>query len=132
MGAFKHRRLFEPAVVRRPIRSPANETRRVPEPAVAVKDGVRHLTDRGRRDATPGRHGGVLPSRSDRALLGSSVSLRTNPPAVVLEELLVPGVYKRVMTTISVDKRLILETFKNTSEVVPDMEVSRGQRVDIE
>jgi len=50
----------------------------------------------------------------------------------VLEELLVPDVYKRVMTTISVDKRLILETFKNTSEVVPDMEVSRGQRVDIE
>jgi hypothetical protein len=38
--------LLEPAVVGGPIRSPANETRRVPEPAIAVKDGVLHLTRR--------------------------------------------------------------------------------------
>src|SRR5205823_2985599 len=37
------------------------------------KDGVRHLTHRSRRDASPGRHGGVLPSRSDRGLLRSSL-----------------------------------------------------------
>jgi hypothetical protein len=34
---FKHRELREPAVVRGAIRSPANETRRVPEPATTLE-----------------------------------------------------------------------------------------------
>jgi hypothetical protein len=66
--------LLNPAIVWGPIWSPADETRRVSEPAVVVKDGVRHLTYRGRRDTAPGRHRGMLPSGSDRALLGSSLS----------------------------------------------------------
>jgi CRP-like cAMP-binding protein len=60
------------------------------------------------------------------------LSLRTNPPAVqVLEELLVPDDYKRVVTTVSVDKRAILEVLKTTGEIVPGVEVTRGQRLEI-
>jgi hypothetical protein len=60
------------------------------------------------------------------------LSLRTNPPSVhVLEELLVPDDYKRVVTTVSVDKRAILENLKTTGEIVPGVEVIRGQRLEI-
>jgi hypothetical protein len=60
------------------------------------------------------------------------LSVRTNPPAVhVLEELLVPAEYVRTVTTTSVDKRAILETFKTTGEIVPGVEVTRAQRFDI-
>ena len=58
------------------------------------------------------------------------ISVRTNPPAVqVLEEMLIPDDYKRVVTTISVDKKAIMEHLKSTGEVVPGVEVTRGVRL---
>ena len=49
----------------------------------------------------------------------------------VLEQLLVPAEYLRTVTTVSVDKRLILDNYKATGEIVPGVEVSRGQRLEI-
>lgn len=72
-------KLVEPAVIRRPIGSPANEARGVAEPSVAIQKGVSDLADRRCRDAAPGRHGGMLPARSDRSLYTpASVGSDTN------------------------------------------------------
>jgi hypothetical protein len=58
--------------------------------------------------------------------------LRSNPPAVqVLEELLVPDDYKRVVTTTSVDKRAVLDAYKTTGEIVPGVEIVRGTRLEV-
>jgi hypothetical protein len=58
------------------------------------------------------------------------ISVRTNPPAVqVLEEMLIPDDYKRVITTTSVDRKAIMEHLKSTGEVVPGVEVTRGVRL---
>ena len=60
------------------------------------------------------------------------ISVRFNPPSVaVLEQQLVPAEYLRTVTTVSVDKRLILDNYKATGEIVPGVEVSRGQRLEI-
>jgi len=61
-----------------------------------------------------------------------TLSVRSNPPAVhVLEEQLVPNEFLRTVTTVSVDKKAILENFKTTGEIVPGTEVTRGTRLDI-
>jgi hypothetical protein len=61
-----------------------------------------------------------------------TVAIRQNPPAVeVLEELLVPDDFKREVTTVSVDKRAILDHFKAQGEIVPGVEIVRRQRLDI-
>jgi hypothetical protein len=60
------------------------------------------------------------------------LSVRTNAPAVhVLLEQLVPDDFKRVVTSVSVDKKRILDTLKTTGEIVPGTEVTRGQRLEI-
>jgi hypothetical protein len=43
----------------------------------------------------------------------------------------VPAEYVRTVTTTSVDKRAILDAYKTTGEIVPGVEVTRGQRLDI-
>jgi hypothetical protein len=61
-----------------------------------------------------------------------TVAIRQNPPAVeVLEELLVPDDFKREVTTVSVDKRAILDHFKAQGEIVPGVEIVRRPRLDI-
>ena len=43
------------------------------------------------------------------------ISVRTNPPSVsLLEQMLVPEEFMRTVTTVSVDKRAVLEHFKST------------------
>ena len=60
------------------------------------------------------------------------ISVRFNPPSVaVLEQQLVPAEYLRTVTTVSVDKRLILDNYKATGEIVPGVEVTRAQRLEI-
>jgi len=61
-----------------------------------------------------------------------TVSIRQNPPSVeVLEEMLVPPKWLRVVTTTSVDKRAILEHVKATGEVPDGVEIVRRTRLDI-
>jgi hypothetical protein len=60
------------------------------------------------------------------------ISVRTNPPAVqVLEEMLVPEAFMRTVTTVSVDKRAVLEHLKNTGEIVPGVEIVRSTRLEV-
>lgn len=60
------------------------------------------------------------------------ISVRTNPPSVaVLEQMLVPAEYLRTVTTTTVDKRAVLEALKTTGEVVPGVEITRTQRLEI-
>jgi len=61
-----------------------------------------------------------------------SLKVRTNPPAVqVLEEQLVPAEYIRTVVTTSVDKRSILEDFKQTGEIPHGVDITRAQRLEI-
>jgi hypothetical protein len=61
-----------------------------------------------------------------------TLSVRTNPPSVqVLEEMMIPAEFIKTVTTTSVDKRAILEQLKTTGEVVPGVEITRGQRLEI-
>lgn len=60
------------------------------------------------------------------------LSLRTNPPAVqVTEERLIPADYLKEVTTTSVDKRAILDTYKTTGEIVPGVEITRSTRLEV-
>jgi|SRR6516162_3504988 hypothetical protein len=60
------------------------------------------------------------------------ISVRTNPPAVhVLEEQLVPDEFIRTVTTTSVDKKAVMEHLKSTGELIPGVEVTRSQRLEI-
>jgi len=61
-----------------------------------------------------------------------TVSVRQNPPAVeITDEMQVPDEFRRTVTTVSVDKKSILEHLKSTGEIPPGVEVSRRARVDI-
>lgn len=61
-----------------------------------------------------------------------TLSVRTNPPAVaVLEEMMIPKDYIKTVVTTSVDKRAILDHLKETGEIVPGVEVTRGTRLEI-
>ena len=61
-----------------------------------------------------------------------TVSVRQNPARVeILEEMMVPGEFKEIRTTVHIDKRAILAHTKQTGEVVPGTEVVRGERLDI-
>ena len=61
-----------------------------------------------------------------------TIALRQNPPKVeVLEDMLVPPEYKRTVVTTTVDKTAIKDHWKKTGEVVPGVEVTRGERVEI-
>lgn len=61
-----------------------------------------------------------------------TLSVRTNPPAVaVLEEMMIPKEYIKTVVTTSVDKRAILDHLKESGEIVPGVEVTRGTRLDI-
>src|SRR6266496_3357108 len=64
--------LLEPAVVGRTIRAPAKETRRLPDPPLTIQSREGDLTYDSGRDASPGRHGRMVPARRNRAFLGSS------------------------------------------------------------
>ena len=58
--------------------------------------------------------------------------MRQNPARVeILEEMMVPGEFKEIRTTVHIDKRAILAHTKQTGEVVPGTEVVRGERLDI-
>jgi hypothetical protein len=64
--------------------------------------------------------------------IAHTISIRTNPPAVtVVDASAVPHEYNREKITIDTDRRAILEYFKTTGEVVPGVEITRGQRLDI-
>lgn len=59
-----------------------------------------------------------------------SFALQQNPESVVVtDESIVPDEMKRTTTTTSVDKRLVLETFKTHGEVAPGCEVIRTRRL---
>lgn len=61
-----------------------------------------------------------------------SLAIRQNPPKVeILEELMLPAQFKRTVITTTVDKRLILDHFKTTGEVVAGVEITRGERLSI-
>jgi hypothetical protein len=61
-----------------------------------------------------------------------TVAIRANPPSVeVLEPTLVPAEFIRTVTTMSVDKRAILELLKTTGEVPEGIEIVRKQRLEI-
>lgn len=62
-----------------------------------------------------------------------TISIRLNPPSVaVLEEAMVPGEFQRVIPArIEVDKRAILNFFKDTGEIPQGVDVVRTQRLDI-
>jgi hypothetical protein len=61
-----------------------------------------------------------------------TLQIRRNPPAVeVLEQMLVPPQFLRTVTTVSVDKRAILEHFKASGEVPDGVDISRKHRLDI-
>jgi len=61
-----------------------------------------------------------------------TISIRLNPPRVeILEAMMVPSEYQRTKVTIDVDKGEVLRHFKDTGEVVPGVEITRGQRLDI-
>ena len=60
------------------------------------------------------------------------ISVRTNPPSVsLLEQMLVPEEFMRTVTTVSVDKRAVLEHFKNTGEIVSGVDITRSTRFDV-
>ena len=60
------------------------------------------------------------------------ISVRTNPPSVsLLEQMLVPEEFMRTVTTVSVDKRAVLEHFKNTGEIVSGVDITRSTRLDV-
>ena len=60
------------------------------------------------------------------------ISVRTNPPSVsLLEQMLVPEEFMRTVTTVSVDKRAVLEHFKSTGEIVPGVDITRSTRLDV-
>lgn len=60
------------------------------------------------------------------------LSVRQNPPAVqVLEEQLVPPKYVKTITTTSVDKRAILDQFKETGEIPQGVDITRALRLEI-
>lgn len=59
-----------------------------------------------------------------------TLRIQKNPPRVdVLEEQLVPGEFKRIVVTTTVDKRAILERVKQTGEVIDGVEIVRGERL---
>ena len=61
-----------------------------------------------------------------------TLSVRANPPRVdVLEAQLVPKDYERTRITVEPDKRAILEHWRATGEIVPGVEVVRGERLAI-
>lgn len=61
-----------------------------------------------------------------------TLSVRQNPPRVeVLEAMLVPSEYQRTKIITDVDKRAVTEHWKTTGEVVPGVEIVRGERLDI-
>src|SRR5437868_6649398 len=64
--------LVEPTVVGRTVWPPPNEAGRGSEPTLAVKKGVRHLTDGRRCHGEPCRHRRMLPARVNRVLFWSS------------------------------------------------------------
>jgi|SRR5262252_1817579 len=77
---------------------------------------------------------------SHMALIGSeridtarfTVAIRANPPSVeVLDQDQVPEEFRRVVTTVSVDKRAVLEHYKASGEIVDGVEIVRRQRLDI-
>lgn len=58
--------------------------------------------------------------------------VRTNPPAVqILEQMLVPDEYVKVVTTESVDKRAILDAYKATGEIPPGVDITRSSRLEL-
>ena len=60
------------------------------------------------------------------------ISVKTNPPSVqVVDEHQIPEEYIRVVTSTSVDKKKILDELKTSGVIVPGVEVTRGQRLDI-
>lgn len=61
-----------------------------------------------------------------------TLTVKQNPPRVeVLEPMLVPSEYQRTKITIEPDKTAIREHYKQTGEVVPGVEIVRGERLDI-
>src|SRR5262252_10057272 len=77
---------------------------------------------------------------SHMALIGSeridtarfTVAIRANPPSVeVLDQDQVPEKFRRVVTTVSIDKKAILEHYRTEGEVVDGVEIVRRQRLDI-
>lgn len=61
-----------------------------------------------------------------------TIAIRQNPPAVeVLEDAFVPAEFKREVTTVSIDKRAILEHFKTEGEIVPGVDIVRRQRLEV-
>lgn len=62
-----------------------------------------------------------------------TISIRTNPPSVaVLEEAIVPGQFQRVIPAkVEVDKKSILQFFKDTGEIPVGVDIVRTQRLDI-
>lgn len=61
-----------------------------------------------------------------------TIAVRQNPPAVeVLEEMLIPQEFKRVVQEVVIDKRGILEHLKTTGEVPAGVEIRRGESLRI-
>jgi hypothetical protein len=62
-----------------------------------------------------------------------ALSVALNPPAVtVLDPAAVPHEYERTKITIDVDKRAILDHFRATGEIVPGVDITRGERLSID
>jgi hypothetical protein len=60
------------------------------------------------------------------------ISVRQNPPSVqVVDEAQIPEEYLRTVTTVSVDKRGILDALKATGEIPSGVEIIHGTRLDV-
>ncbi|HEY1294698.1 MAG TPA: siphovirus Gp157 family protein [Chloroflexota bacterium] len=61
-----------------------------------------------------------------------TISVRLNPPAVsVLAEPQVPAEFLRTVTTMSVDKRAVLDAYKRDGVIPEGCDISRSTRLDI-
>jgi hypothetical protein len=61
-----------------------------------------------------------------------SLRVRPNPPAVqVIQEVLVPSEFVRTVTTTSVDKRAILDSYRTTGEIPAGVDITRSSRLEV-
>ncbi len=62
-----------------------------------------------------------------------SLRVVNNPPAVaILDVASIPREFDRTRISVETDKRAILDAFKRTGEIPPGVEITRGQRLEIQ